>query len=64
MVKSEVLSKEQNSTDYMLSTLLHETCRVYQDRLASEEDQIKFKNSVLKELQNFIYHGVEDKSIC
>ena len=60
MVKSEVLSKVQNSTDYMLSTLLHETCRVYQDRLSSEEDQIKFKNSVLKELQNFIYHGVED----
>ena len=61
MVKAEVLSKEQNCTDYMLSTLLHETCRVYQDRLASEEDQLKFKNSVLKELQNFIYHGVEDE---
>ena len=61
MVKAEVLSKEQNCTDYMLSTLLHETCRVYQDRLSCEEDQLKFKNSVLKELQNFIYHGVEDE---
>ena len=60
MVKSSVLSQVQNSTDYMLSALLHETCRVYQDRLANEEDQIKFKNTVLKELQNFIYHGVED----
>lgn len=45
----------------MLSTLLHETCRVYQDRLSCEEDQLKFKNNVLKELQNFIYHGVEDE---
>ena len=61
MVKAEVLAKEQNCTDYMLSTLLHETCRVYQDRLSCEEDQLKFKNSVLKELQNFIYHGVEDE---
>ena len=44
MVKAEVLAKEQNCTDYMLSTLLHETCRVYQDRLSCEEDQLKFKN--------------------
>ena len=61
MVSAETLAKEQNCTDYVLSSLLHETCRVYHDRLATESDQLKFKTSVLFDLENFIYHGISEE---
>jgi len=53
-------AKDQNCTDLILSTLLHEIWRVYQDRLLYEEDQIKFKNIlvILRFLMNRIFRFI------
>ena len=57
----ESLRFKEDTTDYMMTALMHETCRVYNDRLCSEEHRMKFKDEILYKLQDYAYHGIDKK---
>ncbi len=61
MIKPEAIASGEDTTDYFMSALLHETCRVFHDRLYSNEHRNQFKNGIIKKLQDFVYHGISEK---
>ena len=61
MVNMGLLNGMQDTTDYMMSLLIHETNRVYYDRLCCDSDRCKYVNDVLRNLQNFVYHGISEQ---
>ena len=58
MLPGAILANKQDTTDYVMSLLIHETSRVYHDRLCCDKDRNTFISDVLFKLQNFVYHGI------
>jgi dynein heavy chain, axonemal len=50
MIKQEIISTRMDIPDYMLNLLLHETMRIFGDRLINDFDRNKFMNTIVHEI--------------
>ena len=51
LINNDLISNRMDQSEYMISLLLHETMRVYCDRLINDTDRNKFKMNILIDIQ-------------